>query len=98
MSSSRSGGTYGEVDLPSECDIENLVGRWGELLDDFSEDDENIVPITEDDKFELLDAGDVNVLRIAAIEGNDLDVEDDFWAAAVARLGLVEDLFKHSLL
>ncbi|KAK8983004.1 hypothetical protein V6N11_054988 [Hibiscus sabdariffa] len=91
MSSSRSRGTYGEVDLPSECDTENLVGRWGESLDDFSEDDENIVPITEDDDFELLDANDVSILRTAAVEGNDLDVEDDVWAAAVARLGLVED-------
>ncbi|KAK8698748.1 hypothetical protein V6N13_114855 [Hibiscus sabdariffa] len=91
MSSSRSGITYGEVDLPLECDTENLVGRWGESLDDFSEDDENVVPITKDDEFELLDAGDVNILRTSVVEGNDLDVEDDVWAAAVARLGLVED-------
>ncbi|KAL4366798.1 hypothetical protein GQ457_05G019920 [Hibiscus cannabinus] len=91
MSSSRSGITYGEVDLPLECDTENLVGRWGESLDDFSEDDENIVPINEDDEFELLDADDVNILRTGAVEGNDLDVEDDVWAADVAKLGLVED-------
>ncbi|KAK9012337.1 hypothetical protein V6N11_040394 [Hibiscus sabdariffa] len=68
-----------------------LVGRWGESLDDFSENDENIVPITEDDEFELLDADDVNILRTAAVKGNDLDMEDDVWATAVARLGLVED-------
>ncbi|KAK8696003.1 hypothetical protein V6N13_001143 [Hibiscus sabdariffa] len=52
MSSSRSGGTYGEVDLPSECDTENLD---------------------------------------RCCKGQDLDVKDDVWAAAVARLGLVED-------
>ncbi|KAK8480843.1 hypothetical protein V6N13_056991 [Hibiscus sabdariffa] len=64
-----------------DCDI---VGCWGESLDDFSEDEENIVPITEDDDVHLLD---VEVVMADASEKNGLDVEDDVWNAAVARLG-----------
>ncbi|KAL4272740.1 hypothetical protein GQ457_13G009160 [Hibiscus cannabinus] len=67
-----------------DCDI---VGRWGESLDDFSEDEENIVPITEVDDVHLLDVDDVEVVMADASEENGLDVEDDVWNAAVARLG-----------
>ncbi|KAK8671051.1 hypothetical protein V6N13_037660 [Hibiscus sabdariffa] len=70
------------MSLSPNCDI---VGRWGESLDDFSEDEENIVPVTEDDDIHLLD---VEVVMTYASEGNGLDVEDDIWSAAVARLGL----------
>ncbi|KAL4364346.1 hypothetical protein GQ457_04G015270 [Hibiscus cannabinus] len=68
-----------------DCDI---IGRWGESLDDFSEDEENIVPITEDDDVHLLDVDDVEAVMADASEKNGLDVEDDVWNAAVARLGL----------
>ncbi|KAK8999038.1 hypothetical protein V6N11_070216 [Hibiscus sabdariffa] len=67
-----------------DCDI---VGRWGESLDNFSEDEENIVPITEDDDIHLLDVDDVEAVMADASEENGLDVEDDVWNAAVARLG-----------
>ncbi|KAK8676734.1 hypothetical protein V6N13_142301 [Hibiscus sabdariffa] len=67
-----------------DCDI---VGRWGESLDDFSEDEENIVPITEDDDVHLLDVDDVKAVMAGASEENGLDVEDDVWNAAVVRLG-----------
>ncbi|KAK8983918.1 hypothetical protein V6N11_009700 [Hibiscus sabdariffa] len=67
-----------------DCDI---VGRWGESLDDFSEDEENIVPITEDDDVHLLDVDDVEAVMAGASEENGLDVEDDVWNAAVVRLG-----------
>ncbi|KAK8549017.1 hypothetical protein V6N12_061917 [Hibiscus sabdariffa] len=53
-----------------------------------SDDKENIVPITEDDDIHLLDADDVETIVADANEGNDLDVEDDVWSAAIARLGL----------
>ncbi|KAK8486839.1 hypothetical protein V6N11_063226 [Hibiscus sabdariffa] len=66
------------------CDI---VVRWGESLDDFSEDEGNIVPITENDDVHLLDVDDVEVVMADASEKNGLDVEDDVWNAAVARLG-----------
>ncbi|KAK8511833.1 hypothetical protein V6N13_029421 [Hibiscus sabdariffa] len=66
-----------------DCDI---VGRWGESLD-FSEDEENIVPITEDDDVHLLDVDDVEVVMTDANERNGLDVEDDVWNATGARLG-----------
>ncbi|KAK8694138.1 hypothetical protein V6N13_071695 [Hibiscus sabdariffa] len=72
----------------SSSTIADTVGRWGESLDDFSDDEENIVPITEDDDIHLLDADDVETIVADANEGNDLDVEDDVWSAAVARLGL----------
>ncbi|KAK8474896.1 hypothetical protein V6N12_041541 [Hibiscus sabdariffa] len=36
----------------------------------------------------LLDADDVETIVADANEGNDLDVEDNVWSAAVARLGL----------
>ncbi|KAK8479288.1 hypothetical protein V6N13_030772 [Hibiscus sabdariffa] len=68
-----------------DCDT---VGRWGESLDDFSDDEENIVPITEDDDVHLLDVDDVEVVMAYASEENGLDVEDDVWSATVARLGL----------
>ncbi|KAK8715319.1 hypothetical protein V6N13_042656 [Hibiscus sabdariffa] len=64
------------------------VGRWGESLDDFSEDEENIVPIMEDDDAHLLDADDVEAVMVDASEENGLDVEDDVWSTAIARLGL----------
>ncbi|KAK8712514.1 hypothetical protein V6N13_147753 [Hibiscus sabdariffa] len=67
-----------------DCDI---VGRWGESLDDFSEDEENIVPITEDDDVHLLDVDDVEAVMAGASEENSLDVEDDVWNVAVVRLG-----------
>ncbi|KAK8612620.1 hypothetical protein V6N13_092731 [Hibiscus sabdariffa] len=76
------------MSLSPNCDI---VGRWGELLDDFSEDEENIVHVTEDDDVHLLDADDVETIMTDASEGNGLDVEDDVWSAAVARLGLGND-------
>ncbi|KAK8558576.1 hypothetical protein V6N13_098227 [Hibiscus sabdariffa] len=56
-----------------DCDT---VGRWGKSLD-FSDDEENIVPITEDDDVHLLDADDVEVVMAYASEENGLDVEDD---------------------
>ncbi|KAK8515643.1 hypothetical protein V6N12_075672 [Hibiscus sabdariffa] len=76
------------VDTMSSSTIADTVGRWGESLDDFSDDEENIVPITEDDDIHLLDADDVETIVADANEGNDLDVEDDVWSAAIARLGL----------
>ncbi|KAK8987174.1 hypothetical protein V6N11_055486 [Hibiscus sabdariffa] len=91
MSSSTNVGTSDRVDLPIDCDTENLVGRWCETLDDFSEDEENIVPITEVDDVRLLDVDDVEIVRTVATTGNGMDVEDDVWDAAVARLGLVND-------
>ncbi|KAK8704312.1 hypothetical protein V6N13_047939 [Hibiscus sabdariffa] len=72
----------------SSSTIADTVGRWGESLDDFSDDEENIVPSTEDDDIHLLDADDVETIVADANEGNDLDVEDDVWSAAIARLGL----------
>ncbi|KAK8694130.1 hypothetical protein V6N13_071687 [Hibiscus sabdariffa] len=71
-----------------KCDI---VGRWGESLDDFSEDEENIVPVTKDDDVHLLDDDDVEAIMTDGSEGNGLGVEDDVWSAAVARLGLGND-------
>ncbi|KAL4379409.1 hypothetical protein GQ457_02G040590 [Hibiscus cannabinus] len=65
----------------------DIVGRWGESLDDFSEDEENIVPIAEDDDVHLLDVDDIEAVMADANEGNGLHVEDDVWNAAVARLG-----------
>ncbi|KAK8581322.1 hypothetical protein V6N12_071551 [Hibiscus sabdariffa] len=76
------------VDTMSSSTIADTVGRWGESLDDFSDDEENIVPITEDDDIHLLDADDVETIVADANGGNDLDVEDDVWSAAIARLGL----------
>ncbi|KAK8689792.1 hypothetical protein V6N13_088503 [Hibiscus sabdariffa] len=76
------------MSLSPNCEI---VCRWGESLDDFSEDEENIVPVTEDDDVHLLDADDVETIMTDASEGNGLDVEDDVWSAAVARLGLGND-------
>ncbi|KAK8656105.1 hypothetical protein V6N13_108664 [Hibiscus sabdariffa] len=52
-----------------------------------SDDEENIVPVTEDDDIHLLDADDVEVVITYASEGHGLDVEDDVWSATVARLG-----------
>ncbi|KAK8501602.1 hypothetical protein V6N13_103645 [Hibiscus sabdariffa] len=63
------------------------VGCWGESLD-FSEDEENIMPITKDDDVHLLDADDVEAVMTDANEGNGLDVEDDVWSVVVARLGV----------
>ncbi|KAK8607334.1 hypothetical protein V6N13_053075 [Hibiscus sabdariffa] len=68
-----------------DCDT---VGRWDESLDDFSDDEENIVPITEDDDVHLLDADDVEAVMADVSKENGLDVEDDVWSAAVAKLGL----------
>ncbi|KAK8711201.1 hypothetical protein V6N13_146491 [Hibiscus sabdariffa] len=76
------------MSLSPNCDI---IGRWGESLDDFSEDEENIVPVTEDDDVHLLDADDVEAVMTDASEGNGLDVEDDVCSAVVARLGLRND-------
>ncbi|KAK8636578.1 hypothetical protein V6N13_124323 [Hibiscus sabdariffa] len=55
------------------------------------EDEENIVSITEDDGVHLLDDDDVETARTVLTKGNGMDVEDDVWAAAVARLGLEND-------
>ncbi|KAK8660991.1 hypothetical protein V6N13_051893 [Hibiscus sabdariffa] len=70
------------------CDI---VGRWDESLDDFNEDEENIVPVSEDDDVHLLDVDDVEAVMTDASEENGLDVEDDVWSVAVARLELGND-------
>ncbi|KAK8489245.1 hypothetical protein V6N11_029257 [Hibiscus sabdariffa] len=51
------------------------------------EDEENIVPIAEDDDVHLLDVDDIEAVMADANEGNGLHVEDDVWNAAVARLG-----------
>ncbi|KAK8596455.1 hypothetical protein V6N13_001079 [Hibiscus sabdariffa] len=91
MSSSTNVGTSDRVDLSINHDTENLVGRWCKTLDDFSEDDENSVSITEVDDVRLLDVNDVEIVRTAATTGNGMDVEDDVWDAPVARLGLVND-------
>ncbi|KAK8510049.1 hypothetical protein V6N13_118589 [Hibiscus sabdariffa] len=52
-----------------DCDI---VGHWGESLDDFSEDEENIVPITEDDDVHLLDVDDVEAVMADASLGQEI--------------------------
>ncbi|KAK8675445.1 hypothetical protein V6N13_033511 [Hibiscus sabdariffa] len=57
-----------------DCDT---VGRWSKSLDDFSDDEENIVPITEDDDVHLLVVDDVEAVMADASEENGLDVEDD---------------------
>ncbi|KAK8656541.1 hypothetical protein V6N13_098488 [Hibiscus sabdariffa] len=62
--------------------------RAGSHLQMASGDEENIVPITEDDDIHLLDVFDVETVMTDATEGNGLDVEDDIWSVAVARLGL----------
>ncbi|KAK8624332.1 hypothetical protein V6N13_065679 [Hibiscus sabdariffa] len=49
------------------------------------------VTITEEDDVHLLDAGDVKYVITYATEGNGLDIEDDVWSAAFARLGLGND-------
>ncbi|KAK8691110.1 hypothetical protein V6N13_074629 [Hibiscus sabdariffa] len=90
MSSTIDVGTSGIVYLSLDCDTKNLVSRWGETLD-FSEDEENMVSITEDDDVHLLDVDDVDILKIVTTEGNSLNVEDDVWIAVVARLGLVNE-------
>ncbi|KAK8530888.1 hypothetical protein V6N13_030819 [Hibiscus sabdariffa] len=91
MSLSTDVDTSGRVDLPIDCDTENLVGRWGKTLDDFSEDEEIIVPITGNDDVHLLDADDVDIVRTVKTKGNGLDVEDDLWVVDVARLKLVNE-------
>ncbi|KAK8660993.1 hypothetical protein V6N13_051901 [Hibiscus sabdariffa] len=68
------------------CDI---VGRWGEAVDDFSEDEENIMPVAEDDDIHLLDVDDVEAVMTDASEGNGLDVEDDVGARLLLGLGWV---------
>ncbi|KAL4334815.1 hypothetical protein GQ457_07G002760 [Hibiscus cannabinus] len=72
----------------SSSTIAHTVGRWNESLDDFSDDEENIMPITEDDDIHLLDVVDVGTIIADVNEGIGLDVEDDVWSTAVARLGL----------
>ncbi|KAK8681691.1 hypothetical protein V6N13_054093 [Hibiscus sabdariffa] len=67
--------------------VGKLVGKLGESLDNFSEDEENIVPITKDDDAHLLDVDDVEAVMADASEENGLDVEDDVWNVTVARLG-----------
>ncbi|KAK8661192.1 hypothetical protein V6N13_052090 [Hibiscus sabdariffa] len=54
----------------------------------FLDDEENTVPITEDDDVHLLDADDIEAVMADASEKNGLDVEDDVWSTAVARLGV----------
>ncbi|KAK8579171.1 hypothetical protein V6N13_142387 [Hibiscus sabdariffa] len=70
------------------CDI---VGRWGESLVDFSEDEENNMSVTEDDDVHLLDVDDVETVMTYGSEGNGLDDEDDVWSTTVANLGLGND-------
>ncbi|KAK8604713.1 hypothetical protein V6N13_099644 [Hibiscus sabdariffa] len=72
----------------SSSTIADTIGRWGESLDDFSDDEESIVPITEDGDIHLLDADDVEIVIAYVNEGNGVDVEDDVWSAAVAGLRL----------
>ncbi|KAK8481776.1 hypothetical protein V6N11_063522 [Hibiscus sabdariffa] len=72
----------------SSSTFADTVGRWGKSLNAFSDNKENIVPITEDGDIHLLDANDVEIVIADANEGNGLDVKDDVWSAAVARLGL----------
>ncbi|KAE8673565.1 Syntaxin-51 [Hibiscus syriacus] len=66
-------GSYGD---------ENLVGRFGESLVEFSEDDEDIVPLVDDDDTTLVDESDIVE---AVSEGQGLDVEADVWEATVSR-------------
>ncbi|KAK9021072.1 hypothetical protein V6N11_011077 [Hibiscus sabdariffa] len=81
------GSTSPPRDTMSSLPNSDIVGRWGESLDDFSEDEENIVPIAEDDDVHLLDVDDIEAVMADANEGNGLHVEDDVWNAAIARLG-----------
>ena len=69
-------------------DTENLVGRWGESLDDFSDDEENIVPLGEDADANILDPDDVQTVLENMNGGQIVDVEDDVWEAIVAKLGM----------
>ncbi|KAK8585636.1 hypothetical protein V6N13_050609 [Hibiscus sabdariffa] len=71
----------------SSSTIADTVGRWGESLDDFSDDEENIVPITEDDGIHLLDADDVETIVADANEGNDLMLKTTFGARLSLGLG-----------
>ncbi|KAK8489846.1 hypothetical protein V6N11_073355 [Hibiscus sabdariffa] len=64
-------------DSMSSSTIADTIGHWGESHDDFSNDEENIVPITEDDDVHLLDADDFEIVIADANEGNGLNVEDD---------------------
>ncbi|KAK9032508.1 hypothetical protein V6N11_056768 [Hibiscus sabdariffa] len=58
-------------------------------FDDFSEDEENIMPVAEDDDIHLLDVDDVEAVMTDASEGNGLDVEDDVGAWLLLGLGWV---------
>ncbi|KAK8482692.1 hypothetical protein V6N11_069410 [Hibiscus sabdariffa] len=71
---------------PCHLKIVTSLVVGGKSLDDFSEDEENIVLITEDDDIHLLDVDDVEVVMADANERNGLDVEDDVWNATIARL------------
>ncbi|KAK8579347.1 hypothetical protein V6N12_069673 [Hibiscus sabdariffa] len=68
------------------CNVARLGSGFAGL-----EDEENIVPVTEDDDVHLLDADDVVAVMTNASEGNGQDVEDDVWSTTVARLGLGND-------
>ncbi|KAK8627480.1 hypothetical protein V6N13_135091 [Hibiscus sabdariffa] len=68
--------------------IFETVGRWSESLDNFSDDEENIVLIMEDDDIYLLDTDDVETVIAYVNEENGLDVEDDVWSAVVSKLRL----------
>ncbi|KAK8690981.1 hypothetical protein V6N13_074502 [Hibiscus sabdariffa] len=72
------------MSLSPYCDT---IGHWGESLDDFSEDEENTMSITEDDYVHLLNPDDVKIVMTDASEGNSLDVEDNVWSAVVIGLG-----------
>ncbi|KAK8690905.1 hypothetical protein V6N13_074431 [Hibiscus sabdariffa] len=68
-----------------DYDTKNLIGRWGETLEDFIEDEESIVSITKDGGVHLLNDDDIDIVRTVATEGNGLDVEDNVWVAVAAR-------------
>ncbi|KAK8690939.1 hypothetical protein V6N13_074463 [Hibiscus sabdariffa] len=55
----------------------------------FTEDEENISNI-EDDDIDLLDTNDVDLVRTIVVDGHGLNVEDDVLGAIVARLRLVD--------
>ncbi|KAK8635808.1 hypothetical protein V6N13_004526 [Hibiscus sabdariffa] len=80
-----------DLEVASSLWARQRHGQEGETLNDFSEDEENIASITEDDDVHLLDIDDVEIVRTVATVGNGMNVEDDVWAGVVTRLGLVND-------
>ncbi|KAK8589971.1 hypothetical protein V6N12_024358 [Hibiscus sabdariffa] len=66
------------------------VGRGMNFHAGIGDSEENIMFITEDHDVHLLDDDDDDVETVIAYanERNGLDVEDDVWSVAIARLGL----------